>query len=265
MCRKIVDFHAHAFHDKIAEKAAKNLNEYYGIPLAGNGRFQILLESMEENHIDTLVVHATATKPEQVPVINDYMAGLLAPQIVGFGTLHPDYPQWQEELNRFSDLGLRGVKFHPIFQGFKVDDASLYPIYEQLEGRLPVLMHMGDTNVDNATPERLLHVMKDFPKLTVVAAHLGSYHDCWHAQKCLGDLENLYVDTSSAIRFLEPDEATRVIRAYGTGRVLFGTDYPLSLHKAELEIFDKLALTEEESEQILWKNAYGLLGLSVEK
>ena len=61
MNRKIVDFHAHAFHDKIAVKAAENLNDYYGIPLAANGQFQYLLDSMREQHIDKLVIHATAT------------------------------------------------------------------------------------------------------------------------------------------------------------------------------------------------------------
>ena len=37
MERKVVDFHAHAFHDKIAIKAAEQLRDYYGIELAENG------------------------------------------------------------------------------------------------------------------------------------------------------------------------------------------------------------------------------------
>lgn len=262
MYRKIVDFHAHAFHDKIAEKAAKNLNVYYGIPLAGNGRLQTLLDSMQKNRIDKLVVHATATKPEQVPVINEYMSSLITEDIIGFGTLHPDYPHCRQELDRFEALGLRGIKFHPIFQGFKIDDEAMFPIYEQLEGRFPMLIHVGDKNSDGATPRRLARVLDKFPGLVTVAAHMGGYSEWEAAREYIIGRRNVYVDTSSSIRFMEPEEAVGLIRAHGTERVLFGTDYPLSLHEAELKIFDSLGLTEEENEQILWKNAYRLLGLS---
>ena len=52
-----------------------------------------------------------------------------------------------------------------------------------------------------------------------------------------------------------------MILSHGTDRVLFGTDYPLSLHQFELDVFDKLSLTEAEQEDILWRNAYRLLKL----
>jgi len=260
--RKIVDFHAHAFHDKIAEKAAKNLTEYYDIPLAGNGMFRYLLESMQENKIDKLVIHATATKPEQVPVINQYVSGLIGDNIIGFGTLHPDYADWKSELDKFPALGLHGIKFHPIFQGFNIDDESMFPIYEALEGKYPMLIHVGDKNSDGATPRRLARVLDKFPKLVTIAAHMGGFSEWEAAREYIIGRENVYVDTSSSIRFMEPEEATELVYAHGVDRVLFGTDYPLSLHVPELAVFDKLELTEEEKEQILWKNAYRLLGLS---
>ena len=261
MYRKIVDFHAHAFHDKIAEKAAKNLNVYYGIPLAGNGQFKILSDSAKENHIDKLVVHATATKPEQVPVINDYVAGLIGPEVIGFGTLHPNYAHCETEFARLQKLGLRGLKFHPIFQGFNIDDASMFPIYEQLEGKLPMLIHVGDKNSDASSPRRLARVLDRFPGLVTVAAHMGGFSEWEEAKECLAGRDNVYVDTSSSIRFMEPEETVQLIRAYGVEKVLFGTDYPLSLHKEELENIDRLNLSQEESELILWKNAYRLLDL----
>ncbi len=263
MYRKVVDFHAHAFHDKIAEKAAQNLNTYYDIPLAGNGMFHILLESMQKNHIDKLIIHATATKPAQVTVINDYVAGLIRPDIIGFGTLHRDYGAYKEELDRVVSLGLRGIKFHPVFQGFAIDDPLMLPIYEKIaEKNLPILMHMGDKNCDLTTPERLANVLDEIPGLTVVAAHMGGFGEWRAAEQYLYGRENVYLDTSSSIRFLEPEETKRLIRAHGADKVLFGTDYPLALHPEELANIDKLGLSAEEEEQILWKNAYRLLKLS---
>ncbi len=270
MERKIVDFHAHAFHDKIAEKAAANLNDYYGIPLAGNGKFDVLLSSMKEHKIDKLVIHATATKAEQVTVINDYVSSLIAEDVIGFGTMHQEFVGFETELERVKSLGLSGIKFHPIFQGFAIDDSAMMPIYQKIaELKLPVLMHMGDKVSDGATPKRLAAVLDAVPDLVVVAAHLGGSGNClggeagWHeVEQYLCGRENVYYDTSSSVRFIDPIQAAEMIRRLGTDRVVFGTDYPLSLHKAELEVFDNLPLTESEQEAILWKNAYSLLGLS---
>lgn len=263
MERKIVDFHAHAFHDKIAIKAAQQLNEYYDIPLAENGLFFHLKQSMLKNKIDKLVIHATATKPSQVELINDYVKSLTSPDIIGFGTMHYAYSGFEKEFDRIGKLGLKGIKFHPVFQGFKIDDEKMFPVYERIEGRFPVLMHMGDKNTDAATPERLVKMLKHFPKMTVVAAHMGGYSEWDEAEKHIigNDKYDIYLDTSSSIRFLQPEYTAKLIRNHGADKVLFGTDYPLSLHAFELEVFDKVALSEEEREKILWKNAYKLLGL----
>ena len=43
--------------------------------------------------------------------------------------------------------------------------------------------------------------------------------------------------------------------------MLWGTDYPTWTHESELELFDKLDLTEEEREHILYGNAAKLLGI----
>ncbi len=264
MVRKIVDFHAHAFHEKIAEKAANNLNEYYGIPLAGDGRFERILKSMQENQIAKMVIHATATSPKQVEMTNDFVASLTNQDIIGFGTLHEDYKDVAKELDRIESLGLKGIKLHPVFQKFVMDDESMFPIYEQIEGRFPILMHVGDKNTDATTPKRVAHLLDRFPKLTIIAAHMGGYSEWDEAEKYLFG-RDVYFDTSSSIRFLQPEKVAQMIRAHGADKVLFGTDYPLSMHRFELEVLDRVGLSEEESEQILWKNAYRLLGLSDEE
>ena len=60
---------------------------------------------------------------------------------------------------------------------------------------------------------------------------------------------------------MENDDAVRLMRKFGTDRVLWGTDYPTWTHESELELFDKLDLTEKEREQILYGNAAKLLGI----
>lgn len=260
MPKKIVDFHAHAFDEKIAVKATENLHTYYDIKPAADGRFCHLTESAKENHVDKLVVCATATKPKQVQMINNYVSKLVSEHIVGFGTLHCDFDEIDAEIDRIKDLGLSGIKFHPVFQGFKIDDDKAMRMYEKIGDQFPILMHMGDKNVSNTSPERLSNVMKELPQVTFVAAHLGGYSE-WEAAKKFLVGKNVYFDTSSSVRFLPPEEAKAIIRGHGADKVLFGTDYPLSNHVFEFECMKKLNLSNDEYEKIYWENAYNLLNL----
>lgn len=260
MPQKIVDFHAHAFSEKIAVKATENLHKYYGIKPAADGRYVNLLKSAKESRVDKLVVCATATKPQQVQMINDYVSGLQNEHIIGFGTLHCEFDDIDAELDRMENLKLSGIKFHPIFQSFKIDDEKAMRMFEKIGSRFPVLIHMGDKNEDGTTPERLWSVMKELPEITFIAAHLGGYGE-WDAVKKFLIGKNLYFDTSSSVRFMKPKQARDLIRAHGTDKILFGTDYPLSNHAYEMNVLKKLKLTEEEYEKIYWQNAYKLLNL----
>lgn len=262
MPKKIVDIHAHAFDDKIAVKATENLHRYYKINPVADGRLIYLKESAIKNNIDKLVVCTTATKPNQVKMINDYVSSLISEQIIGFGTLHCDFDGIDEELQRMKELGLSGVKFHPIFQGFKIDDDKAMQMFEKIGNKFPILIHVGDKNIDHSSPKRLSNVMNELPDITFIAAHLGGYSEWEDAKKYLIGRENLYIDTSSSVRFLPCTEATAIIRTHGVNNVLFGTDYPLSDHKFEIECLKRLNLTDDEYEKIYWKNAYRLLGLN---
>ena len=72
---------------------------------------------------------------------------------------------------------------------------------------------------------------------------------------------NLYVDTSSTLWVIEPEKALKYIKMHGVHKVLFGTDYPMSSHKEELARFDKLDLTDEEKNLILFENVRKLLNI----
>ncbi len=259
---KIIDAHAHIFPSKVAIKATQATANYYGAQMYGNGTIEDLLNKGKEINVYKYIVHSTATKVDQVESINDFIADAQArnQSLIGFGTLHPDLTDVKLEVDRLITLGLKGIKLHPDFQDFNIDDASMMPIYEALEGRLPVLIHMGDEKRNSSSPKRLANVLNKFPNLTVIAAHLGGYQMWVDSIKYLVG-KNLYLDTSSSLAFLGKEKATYIIKEHGTKKVLFGTDYPMWSHKEELERFFNLDLTAEEQECILWKNASKLLNL----
>jgi len=261
---KTVDFHAHAFADKIAEKAAENLEVYYKMPLVAKGHFSTLLERAKSAGIDKLVIHSTATKPAQVESANNYALSLIGENpdmLIGFGTIHPDYEDYKTELVRIKELGLRGIKLHADFQDFNLDTKKMFPIYEQIvELGLPILFHMGDRKYNRTSPKRLANVLKSFPEMTAIGAHLGGVFMWDESIKYLVG-KNLYFDTSSTLHELPGEKFMYIVRNHGVDKILFGTDYPLSDYEIESERFKTLDLTEEEKENIFYKNAYRLLKL----
>ncbi len=257
---RIIDMHAHIFPDKIAEKAVASIGRYYHVSMYGPGTVSGLLESGSKIGVERYVVHSSATTVEQVRPINDYIFQVQSsqPELVGFGTLHPDLEDPDSEVERILSFGLHGIKLHPEFQGFSIDDETMLPVYKAVEGRLPVLIHMGDENKDSSSPVRLAGILEQFPGLVVIAAHFGGYRMWDEASEYLIG-KNLYMDTSSALAFLPAEKAVEMIRRHGADKMLFGSDYPMWDHADELERFLRLDLTEEERRMILYDNGQRLL------
>jgi len=259
---KIIDIHAHIFPEKIAQKATESIGNFYGIPMCGKGTVEDLLEQGKKVNVYRYVVHSTATKVEQVESINEFISQvqLSDERFIGFGTLHPDLSNIQKEVERLASLGLKGIKLHPDFQRFNIDDETMMPIYEAAEGRFPILMHMGDERSTASRPMRLAKVLDRFPALTVIAAHFGGY-SMWDESLEYLVGRNVYFDTSSSLWFLDKAKAIDIIRKHGVRKILFGTDYPMWAYEEELKRFESLNLTQEEKELILWKNAAELLNI----
>lgn len=260
MKRRIIDFHAHVFPEEIAQKAVNHIGKHYSIKMQGTGVLEDLVQSADRTLIDYIVIHSTATKVTQVKSINDWVASHTSNRFIGFGTLHPDMPDAKEEFERIISLGLKGIKLHPDFQGFKADDPKMDKIYSIIESRLPVLIHCGDEKLDNSSPKRIANVLERFPNLTIIAAHLGGYMN-WQESMDYLVSKNLYMDTSSAIRYMDIGSATKLIKKHGTDKIVFGTDYPTVYHESELDVFNKLDLNENEKEDILYNNSAKVLGL----
>ncbi|MBE7030357.1 MAG: amidohydrolase [Ruminococcaceae bacterium] len=254
----IIDTHTHIFPDKIAEKATAFVGDYYHYPTHGNGTIADLLTSASSAGVEKLLVFSSATKAEQVESVNTFIAENISDTIAGFGSMHPDYTEFEKEIERMLSMGLKGIKLHPDFQHFDIDDPRMYPIYEAAQGKLTFIFHVGDKNYDYSSPRRLAKVMKDFPNLTVIGAHLGGHSRWDEALDCLIG-RNLYIDTSSVHQQLDNASIVNIIRKHDINRVLFATDYPLMRHDVALEKFFALGLSSGENEKILYENAQKLL------
>ena len=242
----IIDFHAHIYPNKIAEKATNATADYYGILPACIGTGNDLLKEGKKAGIDEFVLLPVATKPGQVRHVNAFILEETAAhkEFHGFGTLHPDCENIMEEAEYILNLGLKGIKLHPDTQQFNTG--------------LPLLVHCGDKRFDYSHPARLKKVIDNFRKLQVIAAHLGGWSLFEEAFAILRN-KDCYLDISSCMMFLPPETVARYIAGYGADRILFGTDFPLWSPKTEVEAFQRLPLSAEDFDKIAYKNARRIL------
>lgn len=264
----IFDSHAHIYPDKIALKASKAIESFYDLPVPNDGSVGSLLKLGEEAHVDRFLVHSVATSPAQVSSINDFIIRSVKSypdKFVGFCAMHQDYEDFEKELERVKAEGLIGIKLHPDFQKFNIDDEKLFPLYEAAAAlKLPILFHMGDIRYEYSKAVRLYNVINRFPKLTVIAAHLGGYSE-WDVAADVLKGTGIYADTSSSLKWLEPEHARKLFECYGMDRILFASDYPMWEPEAELERLSRIPLSEEEKQLILWDNAKRLFLCNMNK
>lgn len=261
---KIIDIHTHIYPDEIALKATNSVREFYQIGLDGemDGTVSMLLERGEMAGISQYVVLPVAIRPDRVQGINDFLLSQtkLHENFVGFGTVHAKMDGIADEAERIMAMGLKGIKMHPDSQRFHIDDARLYPMYEAIQGKIPVMLHMGDLRYDYSHPVKLRKILDNFPRLQAIAAHFGGYGMYEVAYDLLKDTDCI-MDISSSLMFMEEGIAEKYINAYGAERMAYGTDYPLWDPVVEVQKFLQLKLTPEQQEQIAWKTAHRFLKL----
>lgn len=264
----IIDFHTHAFNPKIARRAVDKLEAISGLTPYTRGLVSELTDRFDEWGVDKGVMLSIATKPSQQKVINDWAAQINEEndRIIAFGSVHPDAEDAIEEIDRIKELGLYGIKLHPDYQSFMVDDPKLDDIYEHIaETGLPVIFHAGfdcmSPELIHCPPERTAKMLKRHPDMKVILAHLGG-NDMWQdVYDMLAGMDGeLYFDTSFTAAC--PDELMKkIIDRHGCQRILLGSDCPWESTQKMIEKILRLNLSDDEREAVLGLNAARLLGL----
>ncbi|MDR0530812.1 MAG: amidohydrolase family protein [Oscillospiraceae bacterium] len=260
----VIDFHTHCFSEKIAARAIPTLEQRSGMRAFFDGTPAGLLALMDRHGIDAAVVANIATNPRQQRAVNEFAVSLLAhPRLIPFGSVHPGAPDAAQELRRLKEAGLKGVKLHPDYQEFYVDDPRVFPLYRTLaELGLVTLFHAGvDIGLPSpvhCTPERLARALPEFGGAPVVAAHFGGYLQWREVLEHLCG-RDIYFDTSYCARKLPPAWARELLAAHPKERILFGTDLPWADPADELDFVRGFG--PEAAPGILGGNAARLLGL----
>ncbi len=264
--QKIINAHCHIYPAKIAARAVEGIKNFYEIDnMTLNGMTDDLIKEGSKLNCVHYLVHSVATTPVQVRSINNFISEevKLHPDLfTGFGTLHPESEDLEGDLEHLISSGLKGVKLHPDFQNFALDSDVGIRIGKLIEKKgLPTLIHCGDPRYNFSNPDQMKPFLEACPDLLVIGAHMGGWSRWNEAAEKLSSIPNFYVDCSSTFSYMSPEEGLALVRKYGADRVIFGTDYPMWEVKNELDYFNKLDLTEEERNLILYANAAKILNL----
>ncbi len=259
-----IDFHTHCFPDKIAARAIESLSRSAALYPVTDGTVSGLLSVMEQDGIDKSVVLSIATNAHQQTSVNDFAAAIQSDKICAFGSVFPDAPDALEEIERIHALGLGGIKLHPEYQQFYVDDEKMKPIYKKISSLgLTLVFHAG---VDNGypppyhcMPENLRRALSwiDTP---VVAAHWGGQCCAPEVLDKLCGIEHLYMDTAYGYGTVVLCMLEKIIEKHGADKILFASDAPWNRPSQDEYVIECLRLSEEEKEMIYYKNALRLLG-----
>lgn len=258
----IIDMHAHVFPERLATAAVPAISGAAGIDAVFDGTLPGLRALMQRAGVARTIVVPVATKPSQVRTINDWLAAVRDDSIVPFGAVHPHMENAEEELERLTALGFRGVKLHPEYQIFRPDDARLEPLYAAAARlKLIVYFHAGeDLSVPHvhSTPRAFARLIDAHPTLTVVLAHMGGFRQ-WHdvAEHLAG--RDVYFDTSFTVPYLGEEGFRALIAELGAKRIVFGSDAPWADPVSELATLRAMGLPADDLEAILWSNAERLL------
>ncbi|MFX0097426.1 MAG: amidohydrolase family protein [Candidatus Hodarchaeota archaeon] len=206
-------------------------------------------------------------------------------KFLGFGSvnLSRDKSYIDEKIKEIHRLGLRGIKLIPTLQFFNPAKSKkgLKKIFRFCERKRKIVMcHSGcDPHVweipqfsEDANPKNIEYMIKEFKKVPVILAHMGSYSarypGLWldEAIRLGENYDNVWFDVAAVTylvtkkRFVE-----RIRKKVGFDHVLFGSDYPalgeVSIKSIVTEIRNSPFLTNKEKIQILINNARDLLDL----
>lgn len=260
----IIDFHTHCFPDTLAAGALNSLGrEGGGLLPHTDGTAAGLKARCKAAGVDKAVVLHIATNERQQEKVNRFASSIQDETLVSFGSVYPRSETALDQVRLIKELGLKGVKLHPEYQDFFVDDPAVFPLYEAIgELGLITVFHAGKDigfpRPEKCLPAALARALPHFKGAPVVAAHFGGYLLWDDVLEHLAG-RDVYLDTSYCFSKIPRPTALEILNKHGSQRILYGSDTPWSDMALEQRLVQSIARNDRELADILGGNAARLL------
>jgi predicted TIM-barrel fold metal-dependent hydrolase len=266
MPNRIIDFHTHAFPDALAERAmAQLLSETDEVRSFLDGKVSSLIASMDTSGIEASVLCSIATKPSQFDPIFQWSQQIASDRIVPLASVHPKDPDGVKRIHQIAQSGLKGVKMHPYYQDFYLDDPALFPLFEAIQSEgLLLTLHTGYDfafdRIDRATPKKIWDIAKQFPDMKLITTHLGAWEQWDDVRRYLLG-KPIYMETSFSVEYLGVERVGEMLLEHPVEYILFGTDSPWTDQAETIASHKKIDLPQSAKEKYFFENAYRILNL----
>ncbi len=252
-------------------------------PATLQGRYELLRSEMDTHGIDYALVLSSYLVNDRRPSVDQILEVVEDDPRLGVvaGVSYLNYRA--ADLAHLRELlaakRIRGLKLYPGYEPFFVSDGRMRVVYELAgEFGVPVMIHTGDTfdprgKLKYAHPLEVDEVAVDFPDVTFVICHIGNP---WitDAMEVIYKNDNVVGDISGfTLKHFEERFERYMLRqveeviafAGDRSKLLYGTDWPICDMGSYLRFVEKLNLSDDEREQILWQNSVRIFHLDVEE
>ena len=279
MLNMIVDAHTHVFSPRIIEKREGYCSTdacfglLYSNPAARINSAEDLIHSMDENGIAKSVIQSIGWVSHDACIkSNDYILESVSKytdRLIGFCAVQPLEPEKAlNEIIRCGEGGAKGIgELRPDIQGFDLCDTILMkPLMAEIGHQgMMVSLHASEpvgqnyAGKGNITPDILFNFVSSFKEITIVLAHFGGGLLFYELMPEVKDvLTNTYYDTAAAPFLYQPAIYKVAVEIVGSGKLLFGSDWPLLAPQRVIEHIKMAGLSQAYLNSILAENAQRL-------
>jgi hypothetical protein len=244
----------------VAQDAQQGVVELFGADLATGPTVEGLLGAMDGAGIDLGVLTSGLSEPERAHQAGGYAAEdfiaiaaehpgrfLVAPTVERAGRPSRNCARIRE-LAQHAAVAM--VRITPLVEQHELNHRLYYPVYATCEELgLPVSINIGVPGPQVRSrcqdPVLLEDVLIDFPRLTVVGAHMGHPYEALLIQYML-KWPQLHLMTSAYLAtYMDPALVRFMDSSRGRGRVLFASDHPVIPAGKALDAARRLPLSDE--------------------
>ncbi len=193
--------------------------------------------------------------------------------LIAFGSLNPLERGSRKKLKELvSEYDVRGLKLHPLVQGFAPSDERIFPLMREAEAlEIPVVFHTGPTwsrggKISDSYPHHIDTLASVFPELNIIMAHMGGVRNDEAVMIAMRH-ERVYLDISMTFFYLYeifPGLVEWILKSCPE-KLIFGSDYPYySIRKAYtefVEIAEKAGIPEKTRSSVLKDNIMKIINL----
>lgn len=285
---KVFDSHVHIFNSKIIQNVLRRTDLTRDLCLQVDGietrlHPEALLGGMRDAGVCGALMLPTSDVRRLGEVNRSFID--LASKFRGIlytaGTLHPDCEDIESELSYLNRNSVRVIKLSSFSQKFALSGVKTYEMFDRIQSfnrstgtPFSVILdtlavaerYFGSDPSHTTTPRALMILVRRFPGIRFIGAHMGGLGAPFEvSDRYLEPEPNFYLDTSNAAHTLRKDQFLMLLQRFGSGRIIFGTDWPWFRHGSEVELIndcmESARFSSEDKKAVFSENITRILGI----